>query len=252
MPTLYSFKQKDVLCSALGKYVKRASRESIKARGRFTIALSGGSLPSQLAQGIVEDESIEWDKWFVFFADERAVPLNDHDSNYRLAEDALFSKVPIPRDQIFAIDQNFLNDTQELADVYEKDLVRVFAAKETVKIPAFDCMLLGVGPDGHTCSLFPNHELLRENIAWVSPIEDSPKPPPRRITLTLTVVTHAHNIAFVAAGQSKQDILVKVLETPDEGLPASLVNQMGGDRVTWFVDDEASKLTVFPKKEFKL
>jgi 6-phosphogluconolactonase len=114
----------------------------------------------------------------------------------------------------------------------------------SVKFPVFDLLLLGVGPDGHTCSLFPNHPLLKESVGWVAYIGDSPKPPPRRITFTLPVVNHAHNIAFVATGEGKQDVLKEIIEDPESKLPSALVQPVTG-KLYWFLDDAAAtKLTL--------
>lgn len=142
----------------------------------------------------------------VFFADERLVPLDHEDSNYRLCHEELFSKVPeLKREQIHTIDVSLLDDAEELSDEYEKQLRDAFAGKSSVRLPVFDLVLLGMGPDGHTCSLFPGHELLTERTRWVAPIEDSPKPPARRITLTLPVLNKAHRVAFCLAGEGKQE-----------------------------------------------
>ena len=130
--------------------------------------------------------------------------MDHEDSNYKLCEDHLFCKLPIPREKIHTIDEAYLDDVQELSDQYEQELVKCFANKSSVKTPAFDLLLLGMGPDGHTCSLFPGHALLNETDGWVAPITDSPKPPPKRITLLLHVVTHAHRIAYVVAGAEKK------------------------------------------------
>jgi len=188
----------------------------------------------------------------VFFADERAVPLDSEDSNYKICDDYVFSKVPLPAEQIHYIDESLISDPQELADAYEQELVKVFANRSAVKIPVFDLLLLGMGPDGHTCSLFPGHALLNETTGWVAPVTDSPKPPPNRITLTLPVVTHAHRIAFVASGGEKKEILKTIMEDPDKGLPCSLVNISGGEKVYWFVDAAAAQSTLYPRKEYKL
>jgi 6-phosphogluconolactonase len=188
----------------------------------------------------------------VFFADERAVPLDSEESNYKACYDYVFSKVDIPAEQIHQIDEDLISDPQELADAYEQELVKVFANKSAVKIPVFDLLLLGMGPDGHTCSLFPGHALLNETNGWVAPVTDSPKPPPNRITLTLPVITHSHKIAFYAAGGEKKDILKTIMEDPDQGLPCSLVNVAGGEKVFWFVDAAAAQDTLHPKKEYKL
>ncbi|TVY18687.1 putative 6-phosphogluconolactonase, partial [Lachnellula arida] len=146
-----------------------------------------------------------------------------------------------------AIDAAHLDDVQELADQYEKVLVSSFAARDSVKLPIFDLLLLGCGPDGHTCSLFPGHELLRESDAWVAPIEDSPKPPAKRITLTLPVVTHGVRIAFVATGAEKKEVLKEIFETGN-GLPCALVNEAAGERCTWFTDTAAVEGVSFPRK----
>merc|ERR1712230_148058 len=188
-----------------------------------------------------------------FYADERAVPLDHEDSNHKLVDEELLAKIDTEKfgkPEVFPIDTRYLDDVQEMADQYEQTLVSRFAARDSVRIPMFDLILLGCGPDGHTCSLFPGHELLREADAWVAAIEDSPKPPARRITLTLPVVTHAHKIAFVATGGGKKEILKKILEADDEGrnLPCGLVNEGGGEKVSWFTDTAAVEGVAFPRR----
>lgn len=188
----------------------------------------------------------------VFYADERAVPLDDPDSNHGLCTDELFKHVPIPEANIHTFDTNLLDDLEELSDAYEHELIREFAQKDSARFPIFDLILLGVGPDGHTCSLFPGHELLKETDRWVAYLDDSPKPPPKRITLTLPVLNHAARIAFVATGEGKVDMLPQIIDHPELGLPASLVKPAYPGQVYWFVDDAASAKVKFPKTEFKL
>lgn len=120
----------------------------------------------------------------VFFCDEAAVPLDSEDSNYHSNVLSFLSDVPIPPEQIHTIDPSLLDDLEELADQYEKQLVGHFAASNAARYPTFDLMLLGMGPDGETASLFPNHEIMQERDAWVSYVEDAPRGPKKRITMT--------------------------------------------------------------------
>ena len=188
----------------------------------------------------------------VFYADERVVPLNHPDSNHNLCMTELFSKVPIPQSNIHTIDISLANDLEELCDAYEKELIHEFAQRDSARFPIFDLILLGIGPDGHTASLFPGHELLSEEDRWVAYIEDSPKPPPKRITLTFPVINHAARVAFVASGEGKADTLKTVLDNPEQGLPASRVRPASPGQVYWFLDDAASSKVQFPKTPFKL
>ena len=256
-PRLYAFGDPDVLAATLRKYVLQAQRAGFDRHGVFKVGVSGGSLPKTLAKALIPEgngspeDTVDFAKWEIFFADERAVPLNHEDSNYKLLQDELLDKLPADQGKpvVHTIDVEYLDDVQEMADVYQESLLKSFAAKDSVKIPIFDLLLLGCGPDGHTCSLFPNHELLRETDAWVVPIEDSPKPPAKRITLTLPVVTHASKIAFVATGDGKREILKKILDT-EEGrtLPCGLVNEGGAERVSWFTDTGAVEGVGFPRR----
>lgn len=231
----------------------QAQNEAIERRNKFTIATSGGSLPKMLAAHLTgrSDNAVRWDKWQVFFADERLVPLNHEDSNYDLCNKELFSKVPeLQRSQIFTIDESLLNDPEECADQYEKQLVQAFAGKETVRNPVFDLILLGMGPDGHTCSLFPGHELLDEQDRWVAPEEDSPKPPKARISFTYPVLNHAHRVAFVLSGEGKQEMLHKVLDEPQPSIPAARVRPAPPGDIYFFADNAASAQTQYARSEF--
>jgi 6-phosphogluconolactonase len=253
-PNLYSFPTVNALAPVLRQYILHAQQAGLQRHGVFKVAVSGGSLPKNLAQALLApsnsaDDVIQFSKWEIFFADERAVPLDHEDSNYGLLKTELLDKIPPEMGQptIHSIDTAHLDDVQELADQYEKLLVRSFASRDSVKLPIFDLILLGCGPDGHTCSLFPGHALLRETDAWVAPIEDSPKPPPKRITLTLPVVTHSVKVAFVATGAGKKDILKKIFEE-GAGLPCALVNEGTGERCSWFVDNAAVEGVSFPRR----
>ncbi|KAH8162088.1 hypothetical protein CIB48_g6155 [Xylaria polymorpha] len=255
-PSLFAFNDTTSLAQALRSYVVSCQNSGLTRHDVFKVAVSGGSLPETLAQALLAEpkskaDVIEFDKWEIFFADERAVPLDHQDSNYALIKKQLLDKIPASIGQpiVHPIDAEYLNDTQELADQYEKKLVASFAKGDSVKLPIFDLLLLGSGPDGHTCSLFPGHPLLREADAWVAPIEDSPKPPPRRITLTLPVITHAVRIAFVVTGAAKKEIMKEIFEVGN-GLPCALVNEAAGDRCSWFTDNAAVEGVQFPRRSF--
>jgi 6-phosphogluconolactonase len=268
-PVLYSFGSNDDLISALAGFIVKAQREAIDKKGRFTIALSGGSLPKML-KGLIDTPGIKWDKWcvyqlssrrsvwseqnrrHVFYADERAVPLDDPESNHHLCTTELFAHVPLPAAHINTLDPAFLDDLDELADAYEQALIREFAQRNSARFPVFDAVLLGLGPDGHTASLFPVHALLGEEDRWVAPVEDAPKSPPRRITLTLPVIKHAVRVAFVATGAGKADVLHAVIDEPECVLPAARVKPVYPGHLYWFVDDAAAAKVQYPKTPFEL
>lgn len=188
----------------------------------------------------------------VYYVDERVVPLDHPDSNHKACTDLLFSKVPIPSENIHSIDPSLLNDLEELSDAYEKKLIHEFAQKDAARFPVFDLILLGMGPDGHTASLFPGHELLSEEDRWVAYIEDSPKPPPRRVTFTFPVINHAARVAFVAVGAEKANMLANILDHPELGLPPSRVKPVFPGQLYWFVTDAAASKVQYPRTPFRL
>lgn len=256
-PNLYSFESTTELAKNLRAYVITAQNESLERHDIFRVAVSGGSLPKQLAAALLAEPSgpndtVQFSKWEVFFADERAVPLDHEDSNYRLVKEELLDKIDKSKHgfpQVFPIEDQYLDDIQEMADQYEQTLVRSFASRDSVRIPMFDLLLLGCGPDGHTCSLFPGSPLLRETAGWVLAIEDSPKPPPKRITLSLPVASHGIKIAFVATGGGKREVLAKIFDTEEgRSLPCGIINSFAQERVTWFCDAAATEGVQFPSR----
>ena len=256
-PTLYSFADTAELASAVRKYVITQQNAALDRHGVFRVGVSGGSLPKTLAQALLskgtsEQDRPQFSKWEIFFCDERCVPLDHEDSNYKLLKEELLDKISVEefgQPKVFPIDEKYLDDVQEMADQYNDVLVSVFAARDSVKLPLFDLLLLGCGPDGHTCSLFPGPPLLRVSEAWCLSISDSPKPPPKRITLSLPVVLHAAKIAFIATGAGKKDIMKQILESEEgRALPCSLVNEGAGDKVSWFTDHAAVEGVNFPRR----
>jgi 6-phosphogluconolactonase len=256
-PNLYAFKDVDALAPSLRTYVLDAQNTAIERHNVFRVAVSGGSLPK--TQALLKETNgkgkPQFDKWEIFYADERAVPLDHEDSNHRLVKEELLDKIPseLGTPKVYPIDTKYLDDVQELADQYEKTLVSVFAARDSVKLPLFDLLLLGCGPDGHTCSLFPGSDLLRDEDAWVLYITDSPKPPPKRITISLPVAQAGLKIAFVATGGGKKDIMKQIFDTEEgQQLPCGLVNHKGEGRVSWFVDYPAIEGVAFPARRGSL
>eukprot|EP00510_Aplanochytrium_minuta_P006384 CAMPEP_0184011858 /NCGR_PEP_ID=MMETSP0954-20121128/4060_1 /TAXON_ID=627963 /ORGANISM="Aplanochytrium sp, Strain PBS07" /LENGTH=251 /DNA_ID=CAMNT_0026291721 /DNA_START=208 /DNA_END=963 /DNA_ORIENTATION=+ len=237
---------KEELSQKVGEAVLKVVEDSKGSDAPFLVALSGGSLPKLLAAGLLaHTDKIDFSKWHVFFADERYVAHTHEDSNLLACKEAFLDKVPIPQDNIYGIDMS--KSLAESALAYQEDLSRVSGIDPTSsKVPRFDLVLLGMGPDGHTCSLFPGHSLLDESKLWVASIDDSPKPPPQRITLTYPVLDNAKNVFFLAAGSSKAEVLPKVTVSLEElekmgssALPAARVRPENGNLI-WFVDDAAA------------
>ena len=167
------------------------------------------------------------------------MPLTSPDSNYGLAQEHLFRHVPLLETNIYALAEEL--GPEGAADKYEAYL-RTFFAPPPGRFPRFDLILLGMGEDGHTASLFPGHPALDETRRWVVPIADSPKPPPERVTLTLPVINNARNVIFVTAGAGKAPALGEVLGsgTVGKGLPAWRVSPKDGT-LQWFVDADAAE-----------
>nr|CAB3457669.1 unnamed protein product [Digitaria exilis] len=243
---LLIFDTKEDLAVSLAKYTADLSEKFAAERGAFTVVLSGGSLIDALRK-LTEPpylESVDWSKWHVFWVDERVVPKNHEDSNYKLAFDGFLSKVPIPTGQVYAI--NDALSAEGAADDYEtclKQLVKngVIAMSAATGFPRFDLQLLGMGPDGHIASLFPGHPLVKEKERWVTYIKDSPKPPPERITFTFPVINSSAYIAMVVTGAGKAGAVQKALsdkQTSSDLLPVEMAVLQDGE-ITWFADKPA-------------
>lgn len=235
MTKTFVFPTTDALSGALNDFVAQSSKAAIADHGAFTVAVSGGSLPKLLSKDLAQNMQVDFSKWHVFWADERCVPLDHEDSNYLLLKKELLDKVSIPAENIHTINPSFGKDAAKAAEEYQEQLKSYFK-----DLPSFDLVLLGMGPDGHCCSLFPGHPLLNEFEKWVAPITDSPKPPPERITLTYPVLNNAKAVAFVTAGEGKQDMLQSILEQPELQLPCQRVQPRNNAPVYWFVDNAAA------------
>lgn len=222
-----------------------AAEESIAARGRFRVALSGGSTPQVLYSLLSEPawrERIAWNKTHVFWGDERNVPLDHADSNYRMARESLLAKVPIPEANVHRIKGEL--ESTDAAREYEDELRREFGL-ESNQLPNFDLVLLGMGADGHTASLFPGTDVLRVTdklvaSVWVEKLQT------HRVTLTLPVLCVSHRALFLVAGADKAETLREVLaggldEPTDTRYPSQLVRPITGSLV-WLLDKAAASL----------
>ena len=206
----------------------------------FVVALSGGTTPAALYRVLSSSyrTQVDWLNIEFFFGDERAVPPDHPDSNFRLASESLFRPAGIHAGQIHRM-RGEMEDLDAAAELYSEEL----GPWATDDLPRFDLVLLGLGPDGHTASLFPNSAVLEERTRWVVPIFDSAKPPPRRLTLTLPVLNAARQVIFLVSGKDKAPAVREVLKgnAPGAQYPAKLVRP-GADRLLWLLDQEAAVL----------
>lgn len=228
------------LFQAAAEELIHAAKESVTERGRFTIALSGGSTPRNLYTLIAANASgsLPWSEMFFFFGDERHVPADSPESNFRMANESLLSKVPVPPGNIFPIPAEN-PDASAAAQAYEKAL-RDFFATPAGEIPRFDLILLGMGPDGHTASLFPESAALQEESRlvvanWVEKLNT------HRITFTLSLINAARLVVFLVSGIDKAPALHEVFEgkEPGEKYPSKLVHPANG-KLIWLVDRAAA------------
>ncbi|XP_011189051.2 probable 6-phosphogluconolactonase [Zeugodacus cucurbitae] len=219
------------LTSEISKCAQRALAES----GVFRVGLSGGSVLNFLCKAIPRIQT-DLSKWKFFFCDERYVDETDPESTYGFYKTKLVPQTELQLQQFVPINVD-LPLTACAAD-YEQKIRTEFGAGVDA-IPEFDLLLLGMGPDGHTCSLFPEHALLDEQTLLIAPIADSPKPPPQRVTMTLPLINNAKCCIFAMCGASKADMVKRVF-VDKENLPAGKILPKNGDLVLIF-DAEAGK-----------
>lgn len=240
-PEIRIFKNIEALSrDAAALFVAQASK-SVRERGRFLVALNGGSTPTRLFQLLASDhrDKVDWTNVHLFWGDERLVPANDPESSYGQARHMFLSHVPIPASNVHPVNGE-LKPT-EAADDYARAL-QTFAAPPH-ELPRFDLVYLGMGEDGHTASLFPNSPLdVSEPVAPV--IAKYQNRPAQRVTLTPLVLNLARMIAFMVTGEKKASTLAEVLSGryKPELLPAQRIEPKDG-KIIWLVDeDAASKL----------
>ncbi|OUT22130.1 hypothetical protein CAS74_003120 [Pichia kudriavzevii] len=219
MVKVYSYSNNDEIAQSLAKFIVSQQDSVLATKEKFNIAISGGSLIGILGKGLLNNKDIKWDKWVIYFSDERIVPLRKVGPT------------------VVTINENLIHPDDHTTD---GEIAQTYASE--LPESGLDLVLLGCGPDGHTCSLFPGHKLLEENELDVAALHDSPKPPPRRITLTFKYLAKCTTLAFVATGASKQEALKEIFGNENSQLPCAITNRLvskvkGG--ICWFVDDDA-------------
>lgn len=238
MPTeIRTFPDPPALFQSAAQEFVTLAKAAIEARGRFTVALSGGSTPKTLYSLLATMPEIPWKKIYLFFGDERDVAPDDPESNYRMVSEALFSKAPIPKENIFRVHTE-MKDAQAAALAYEETILKVFALKPG-EFPRFDLVFLGMGPDGHTASLFPGSsaasEMQRVVVAnWVEKFKTY------RITFTFPVLNNAACVTFLASGPDKEPMVRQILGENRKDLPSARVHPTNG-RLVWLLDSAAAE-----------
>jgi 6-phosphogluconolactonase len=228
------------LARAAAEYFVTRSIDAVAERGQFTVALSGGSTP-KILYGLLADpnepfrDKVPWDSAHFFWSDERHVPPDHPDSNYRMANEAMLSRVPVPANNVHRVRSEKPN-AAEAASEYEETMVQTTGQS----LPRLDLILLGLGTDGHTASIFPGSEVLLETkrlvaAPWVEKLKAY------RITMTLPLLNNGASVLFLVSGAEKAQIVKEVLQGPMR-YPAQAVNPTNGE-LLWMLDkDAASKL----------
>jgi len=237
-PTVEVFPSREELAHAAAEKFIQCGRRAENVH-RFSVLLSGGRTPARIYELLGSDgykERIDWEATHFFFGDERVVPWNHPDSNFGMVYRMLFSRLPIPVQNIHRIIGE--GNPKKRAKAYEEELKNFFPGQSW---PRFDLIFLGMGEDGHTASLFPGSRSLKVMSHWIT-IAKKPKPPELRITVTLPVINHGRHVAFLVTGKEKAQRLKEVLRSQDlPRYPAQLVKPVDGT-LEWLVDDDAALL----------
>jgi len=226
----------DEVLTALAEYFVIIGSEAIGKNGKFSVALSGGSSPKKLYELLATSyhDQLDWEKVFFFFGDERNVPQDNPDSNYLMAKKALFIPLFIDPHQIFAVDTSL--EPKEAAKKYQEEVEQFFDETEL----SFDLILLGLGDNSHTASLFPHTPVLHDRVPGVSDVflQDQQV---YRITMNAPLINEAQNIAFLVYGEGKAIAVHHVLEDDEdiEEYPAQLIEPIVG-QIQWFLDEAAA------------
>jgi 6-phosphogluconolactonase len=236
-----TFDDTDALVAAAGERLIDVVNGAIAARGQALIVLTGGGNGNKLSRFLAaQAERIDWTKVHVFWGDDRYVPEDDDERNEKQAREALLDHVDIPARNVHAMpaaDGEFGNDIAAAALAYEQLLAA--NADPGDPAPNFDVHLLGVGPEGHINSLFPDTPAVREKTRLVVDVEDSPKPPPLRITLTLPAIQRSREVWLLVAGEEKAEAVAEAIHGADPvDIPAA--GAIGREHTIWFLDKAAA------------
>jgi 6-phosphogluconolactonase len=241
VPEIVVLPDPEALAEAAARRILDTASAAVADHGRFSIALSGGATPRDTYMRLAvppHSEAMPWAQTYVFFSDERCVPSDHSGSNYRMAAETLLGKVAIPPSQVFAMPGDAEDPDAAAAD-YGRTLAREFGTRRG-EMPRFDLILLGMGLDGHTGSLFPGSPVLKEIFRPVVAVHAAAAIIPQRLTFTLPVLNAASLVMFLVSGQEKAKTAKAVL---GDGvlLPAGLVRPTAGQLV-WMVDRAAAGL----------
>ncbi|MBK9730742.1 MAG: 6-phosphogluconolactonase [Chitinophagaceae bacterium] len=227
------------LCKNLAEWIIECIADVLRSRDHFNLVLSGGNTPRQLYELLAQSpyrEKIAWSQLHIFFGDERYVPFDDKRNNGRMAQDALLNHVAIPSSQIHYLRTDL--QPEESAAEYETILKSLFSEKEI----SFDLVLLGMGDDGHTLSLFPGYEIIFEKERWVKSVYNIEQKE-QRITLTAPIVNKSASIAFLVTGIQKSTTIKSVIQgnNDPEKFPCQIIKPITGS-LHWFIDEAAASL----------
>lgn len=207
----------------------KVSSQTVQSKGWFSFAIPGGSVAETFLPNLVSAD-VNWDRVQIFYTDERAVPPSDPQSNYHLSREMLLNHVPINPTRIHRMEAEGA-DPRSAAQAYEGLITDILGIP-----PKLDLVLMGVGTDGHVCSLFPDDPALKMGEWWVAGVTRSPKPPSKRMTLTLKTLAAARKIFIAGFGSEKGDLVRRILDDPSSPLPLSRVIGLAGD-VTIFLGE---------------
>lgn len=230
----------DDLSQQAARFCLQRATESVADHGCFFIALAGGSTPKRLYQTLSQAPYLDqwpWSQTHVYFGDERSVPCDHADSNVRMAGENLLHKVPIPKSNVHVLHGDLSHLRQSAAD-YEQD-IRRHLPRNPQGMPQFDLILLGMGDDGHTASLFPNTCILHESQRWVA-ANFVPQLNTWRVSMTLPLINNASHVALLVAGADKQQRLREIFTSKQNQYPVQAVR--AHQQTLWFLDQTASAL----------